>query len=389
MRSGSSLLQSLAALMATAIASLATPAAAHSEACAGARTDSRWHPPAVVSGAEGLEFEALVAELAEARVVMIGEVHDRYDHHLNQLELVCRLHRQHADLAIGLEFFQQPFQGALDAYLDLRIDTPDMLAQTEYFVRWHYDYRLYAPILEFARARGIPLVALNASQEISSKVAKEGIAGLSEAERAQFPAELELDLPGYRERLRAVFDEHPEIQHMSFENFVEAQLIWDESMAERAARYLEAHPGRRLVVLAGDGHVIRSGIPARFTLRTGVAVANVLQGASPQEAASEDADYVLVSEAIELPHRGMLGVMLDTSGGRIAVLGFTGGSAAKEVGLLEGDQIAALDGEPVASLTDLKLALMDKRPGDLVRVEVVRASSGEAKCEITFGVTMR
>ena len=27
---------------------------------------------------------------------------------------------------------------------------------------------------------------------------------------------------------------------MSFENFVEAQLIWDESMAERAARYLEA-----------------------------------------------------------------------------------------------------------------------------------------------------
>ena len=238
LRSGSGLLQALAVLMVATTAILATPAAAHSEACAPAVADTPWHPPAVVTGAEDLDFEGLVAKLAEKRVVTIGEVHDRYDHHLNQLELVCRLHRRHADLAIGLEFFQQPFQGPLDAYLDLRIDTSEMLAQTEYYDRWHFDYRLYAPILEFARGRGIPVVALNAPKEISSKVAQEGISSLSDTERAQFPAQLDHDVPGYRERLQAVFDEHPEIQHMNFENFVDAQLIWDESMAERAARYL-------------------------------------------------------------------------------------------------------------------------------------------------------
>jgi uncharacterized iron-regulated protein len=385
---GSGLLQALGVLIVSAIAILATPAAAHSEACAPLSAHTQWHPPAVVSGAERLDFEALVAKLAEKRVVVIGEVHDRYDHHLNQLELVCRLHRRHADLAIGLEFFQQPFQGPLDAYLDLRIDTPEMLVQTEYYDRWHFDYRLYAPILEFARGRGIPLVALNAPQEISSKVAQEGISSLSDTERAQFPAQLDRDLPGYRERLQAVFDEHPEIEQMSFENFVEAQLIWDESMAERAARYLEAHPDRHLVVLAGDGHVTRSGIPARFTRRSGVEVVNVLQG-EPKEIAPEDADYVLVSEAIELPRGGMLGVMLDTSGDRLVVSGFSEDSAAKDVGILEQDQIVELEGKPIASLADLKLLLMDKPPGDVVSVKVERVGSGQTTREASFSVTLR
>ncbi len=385
---GIGLLQALAALTVVASSFLAISAAAHSEACASVSAGAGWHPPAVVSGAEDLGFEALVAKLAEKRVVMIGEVHDHYDHHLNQLELVCRLHRQHADLAIGLEFFQQPFQGGLDAYLDLRIDTPEMLAETEYYNRWHFDYRLYAPILEFARARGIPLVALNAPQEVSSKVSQEGISGLSDAERAQLPTDLDREVAGYRERLQAIFDEHPEIQHMSFENFLEAQLIWDESMAERAARYLEAHPDRHLVVLAGDGHVTRSGIPARFSRRSGLEVAVVLQG-DPKETAPEDADYVLVSETIELPRGGKLGVMLDTSGDRLVVSAFVEDSAAKDVGILDQDQIVALEGKPIANLADLKVVLIDKRPGDVVSVVVERACNGETPCEASFSVTLR
>jgi len=388
-RPGSGLLNALAVMMVATIAALlATSAAAHSEACAPAAADAAWHAPAVVRGAEGLNFEGLVAKLAEQRVVMIGEVHDRYDHHLNQLELVCRLHRRHADLAIGLEFFQQPFQDPLDAYLDLRIDTAQMLAQTEYYDRWHFDYRLYAPILEFARGRGIPVLALNAPQEISSKVAQEGISGLSEAERAQFAAQLDRDVPGYRERLQAVFDEHPEIQYMNFENFVEAQLIWDESMAERAARYLEAHPDAYLVVLAGDGHVTRSGIPARFTRRSGVEAVSVLQG-EPKEVGPEDADYVLASETIELPRAGMLGVMLDTSGDHPEVSGFAEDSAAKDVGILERDRIVELDGYPIANLADLKVLLMDKRPGAAVSVKIERIGSDQTTREASFRVTLR
>lgn len=376
-------------LMVAAIAILVLPAAVRAEPCAVALAGTGWRPPSVVSGTGDLDFEALAARLAQKRVVMIGEVHDRYDHHLNQLELICRLHRRHPDLAIGLEFFQQPFQDPLDAYLERHIDTREMLIKTEYYNRWQFDYRLYAPILEFAREQGIPVVALNAPQEISSKVAREGISALSDAERAQLPAQLDHNnLPGYRKRLRAVFEQHPEIQHMSFDKFVEAQLLWDETMAERAARYLKAHPQRFLVVLAGDGHVIRSGIPARFARISGVEPVTVLQGQS-KEIAPEDGDYLLLSEPVELPPSGKLGVMLDTRDDRVVVSDFSQDSAAKDAGILKQDQIVKLDGEFIASFADLKLTLMDKRPGDSVSVTVERAGSGQMTREASFSVTLR
>lgn len=376
-------------LMVAAIAILVLPAAVRAEPCAVALAGTGWRPPSVVSGTGDLDFEALAARLAQKRVVMIGEVHDRYDHHLNQLELICRLHRRHPDLAIGLEFFQQPFQDPLDAYLERHIDTREMLVKTEYYNRWQFDYRLYAPILEFAREQGIPVVALNAPQEISSKVAREGISALSDAERAQLPAQLDHNnLPGYRKRLRAVFEQHPEIQHMSFDKFVEAQLLWDETMAERAARYLKAHPQRFLVVLAGDGHVIRSGIPARFARISGVEPVTVLQGQS-KEIAPEDGDYLLLSEPVELPPSGKLGVMLDTRDDRVVVSDFSQDSPAKDAGILKQDQIVKLDGEFIASFADLKLTLMDKRPGDSVSVTVERAGSGQMTREASFSVTLR
>ena len=206
-------------------------------------------------------------------------------------------------------------------------------------------------------------------------MAREGISGLSETERAQIPQRLDRGVPLYRERLRAVFEKHPEIQHMSFENFVEAQLVWDETMADRAARYLKAHPERYLVVLAGDGHVIPSGIPARFTRLTGVKPATVLQGES-KAIPGDGGDYLLVSDPVELPPSGKLGVMLDTSGERLVVSDFSDNSAAEEAGILEKDRIVKLDGEFIGSFADLKLMLMHKRPGD--RVSRTRCSRAHA-----------
>lgn len=376
------------AALAAVVAICAWSAPARGESCGQALARTGWRPPEVISGAGELGFEELVARLAQERAVMIGESHDRYEHHLNQLALICRLYRLHPDLAVGLEFFQLPFQVPLDDYVERRIDTREMLVKTDYFSRWRFDYRLYAPILEFARQQGIPLVAINAPQEISAKVARGGISGLTEAERARIPQQLDRGVPGYRERLRAAFDRHPEIQHMSFDNFVEAQLVWDETMAKQSARYLEAHPERYLVVLAGEGHVIRSGIPARFARRSGVEPAIVLQGES-KEFAPEDGDYLLVSETVELPRGGKLGVMLDTRENGVVVSDFSDDSAAREAGILKHDRIVKLDGAFIRSFADLKLTLMDKRPGDAVSVTVERAGSGQMTREASYRVILR
>src|ERR1019366_3747554 len=98
-----------------------------------------------------LSLDKLAAQLATKRVVFVGESHDRYDHHLNQLEIIRRLHQLDPSLAIGVEYFQQPFQPQVDDYIAGRTTEREFLRATEYYQGWGYDYRLYAPIFRFAR----------------------------------------------------------------------------------------------------------------------------------------------------------------------------------------------------------------------------------------------
>ena len=46
----------------------------------------------LVNPADEAQIAALVDEVADRRVVMVGEMHDRYDHHLNQLAVIRGLH---------------------------------------------------------------------------------------------------------------------------------------------------------------------------------------------------------------------------------------------------------------------------------------------------------
>ena len=201
-----------------------------------------WDSAVLELGALG-DLERLVEALRETRVVLVGEVHDRYEHHLNQLAIIRGLYAQDPRMAIGLEFFQQPFQEYLDQFVAGEIDEREFLRRTEYFERWRFDYRLYRPILDFARERGIPMVALNVPGEVTSKVAREGLESLDEEQRQWVPVEIERGNRAYEERVRRVFDQHPAVGEGSFERFLDAQLLWDEGMAERAARYLQVVHG--------------------------------------------------------------------------------------------------------------------------------------------------
>jgi uncharacterized iron-regulated protein len=334
------------------------------------------------------DLGGLIDKLANRRVVFVGESHDRYEDHLNQLAIVSGLHARDKDLAIGMEFFQQPFQQDLDDYVAGRIGEADLLRRTDYFERWRFDYRLYRPILRLAREHGIPIVALNIEKEITEAVGDGGIEGLSAAQRARIPAEMERDDEAYRARVRAVFDSHPQVrdEHTEegkdgpaaadarFERFLSVQLLWDEGMADRAARYLHETPGRTLVVLAGAGHLeYGRGIPKRLQRRIQVPAAIVLNG-TQRDLDPQAADFLLYPRRVALPAAGLLGVLLDTEikGEGVAVKGFSEESGAKAAGMAEGDRIVRVGETPVAGYADIRIALLDSRPGQRMRVEVLR-----------------
>ncbi len=143
-------------------------------------------------------------------------------------------------------------------------------------------------------------------------------------------------------------------------------------MAERAAGYLESHPEYRMVILAGSGHIAYgSGIPQRLARRIPVSAAVVLVGWRG-ELGTGLGDYLLLPQERDLPAAGRIGAFLDEDDGRLEVSSCTSGSACEKAGLKSGDQILALDGQPITSMADLKLVMWDKSPGDRIEMEIRR-----------------
>jgi uncharacterized iron-regulated protein len=346
-------------------------------------------PNMVVDLAALMHMDRLIEQVADKRVVYVGESHDQYQHHLNQLALIKGLHAKHPEMAIGLEFFFQPFQSALDRYIAGEIEEAELLRQTEYFDRWRFDYRLYRPILRFAREQGIPLIALNLEREITRQVGMGGIESLSEAQLARLPREIDRENPDYRARIQSIFDQHPPRQGRTFENFLEVQLLWDEAMAQRAAEWLQAHIGGHMVILAGVGHLVyRQGIPDRLERRLPVSTSVILNVNQVDELDPGMADYLVVAEQHELPPAGKLGVFLDLQDSPPRVSGFDETSGAAEAGLKSGDRLLSIDGHAISSYADIRLALMDKGVGESVEVEVERKRLLLGTQRTKFNVTL-
>ncbi|MCW8890955.1 MAG: ChaN family lipoprotein [Sedimenticola sp.] len=327
---------------------------------------------AILAINQSSDIETLIPTLMKNRVIFIGETHDDFSHHNAQLEIISALQAGGSDLAIGMEMFQRPFQSYLDQYIEGAITESEMLQKTEWYERWVYDYRLYRPLLNFAKTHQLPVIALNTPREITSQVSREGIDSLSEEQRKQIPSDIDYSDKAYSERLNGIFKQHGERADRSFDRFVDVQLLWDEGMAERAADYLIANPDKQLVVLAGSGHLMHgSGIPNRVSRRLSVTTAIVLPGGD-LKIEPAIADYIIFPQEISLPKPGMMGIFMESSSEGVRVAGLAEAGAAGKSGVKRDDILLAIDGQKVAATTDVRIALLDKQPGDEITLELLR-----------------
>ena len=245
-------------------------------------------PGVVAQGPAELSTVDRIQPFAQADVIYLGETHDSIADHEAQLQIIQALHSQNANLAIAFEMFQHPFQSVLDEYVNGTIDEQTLQEKTEYDERWGFPWEYYAPILRFAREHQLPLLALNAPSEIVRKVARQGLDSLDESEQELIPplSEIRTDNESYRAYVGAVFGHAHHSAHsgMNLDNFFAAQVVWDETMADRIATFLSNSPDYQVVVLAGQGHVIYGyGIPDRVARRLGDSIVQhkVLLNPSP------------------------------------------------------------------------------------------------------------
>ena len=343
----------------------------------------------VVKPGEMSSLAQVMKQSDGARVVLVGETHTRYDHHLVQLEILKYLYQKSPDIALGVEWFQQPFQKYLDDYIAGEITEKEMLRLTEYFSRWNYDYRLYQPIMQFARENKIPIIALNAPRELISALAESEFDELPPELKAQIPESYDWSDKDYEKRLRDIYELHPEYNG-KFENFMRSQLTWDESMAEQAVKYLQENPGARMLVLAGSGHIMfGSGIPNRIKRRIDVDQFTILVSEDFLPISSQIADYLVLSVEQSLPPAGLIGALLDTKGKLLIIEGFSNNSAVKDAGLEKGAVIIGVDDEPVENFSDFKFAIMKKQPGDTIDLHYLDNSEAGKKDRKSVSIQLR
>lgn len=224
-------------------------------------------------------IQMLLQELAQANVVYLGETHDSLADHDAQLQILKVLHERNPRIAIAMEMFQRPFQRHLDEYLANTITEAQLRERTEYKERWGFPWEYYAPILRFAKANRLPVIALNTPTELTRKVARNGLESLTAQEQKLIPplSEIRTDNGAYRQMLQGIFQQHQQGGHGrsdGFERFFQAQVLWDETMAETIAEFLQTNADHQVVVLVGQGHIVYGyGIPSRVARRLG----NVVQ----------------------------------------------------------------------------------------------------------------
>ena len=327
-----------------------------------------------------MDFSEILAHIQDAEIIYVGETHTDYGAHLLQLQIIQGLYQKNPNLIIAMEMFPTSSQHSLDAYINGNIKTePEFIKQSKYFKVWGYDYRLYRDIIGFAKAKNIPLIGLNLDKQITRTLYRTGTTdALTEEQLATVPEDRDLTLPGYSQRLTAVFNMH-QAPHSSggFAGFLQAQAFWDETMAQSVVTTLQKFPGRQIIVLAGTGHVHKmSGIPPRVQRRLNNVTQKIIVPTGRQNADAglmSSADLLMNTANVELASAGKIGVVLEESDKKqVQIQQISPHGLAGEAGLEPQDIIREIDNKAVTSIADIKISLLDSKAGDTVSVKIQR-----------------
>jgi uncharacterized iron-regulated protein len=373
------------------------------DACAAA---GRWLVPAT---GEILPAEEALGAAARHAIVLLGEVHDRADHHRWQLYTLAGLWALSKGLVVGFEMFPRAVQPALDAWSEGRSTEAEFLAASRWDEVWGTDPELYLPLFRFVRQNRLPMVALNVDRALVARVAREGWAAVPADAREGVSDPAPASAP-YRRSLAEVYaakleqgiatapaddsdnaeapHDVPDIEKIlasePFARFVAAQLTWDRAMAEALAAAHKQHPGALVVGIVGEGHAEHDyGIPHQLADlgEADVAVLLPVDTGEPCTTMAPDlADVVFLlapGPAEGTPERPRLGVTVEVAEGGLQVKEVEAGGVAEAAGLAPGDLLVRAAGLALARPGMLATIVGRQAPGTWLPLEIERA--GEAR----------
>lgn len=305
----------LVGLLCLAGCATSTPAPAHPPLTPSAPAETADLPP--VEGTDFRVYRAdgspatlaeMVAEAGGVEAVLFGEQHDDPVTHRVQTELLRQLFAAHAGgaggrtLVLTLEMFERDVQVVLDEYLSGLITESHFRDSARPWDRYESHYR---PAVEFARVHRIPVVAANAPRRYVNRASRLGRESLRELSAEALAALPPLPYPEASAAYRAEWDAlmGPQAAHMQGSP-LDAQTLWDASMAHAVAQALDRHERGLVLHLTGSFHVANgTGTPdALEHYRPGTSHLIVVAEPTP-DVAVFDAEYTGLGDFVILTRR--------------------------------------------------------------------------------------
>jgi uncharacterized iron-regulated protein len=346
-------------------------------------------PEKILSLPEGdpITFAQLLYDLDTTRVIFIGESHDQIEHHQIQVRMIQDLVANGKDVVIGMEMFERSQQPTLDRWSQGLLTEEEFLKEVDWDTTWNMDYELYKGILDAAKTHHLKVLCLNAPRDLVKKVAGNGMQGLSPEDRKMLP-EMDLTNRQHRAYIATVYKGHEKGSAKDFENFYEAQCLWDEGMAESLSEFLKSSQaqGKTVFVFAGSGHIAFGfGIPNRLYRRTSIPYQTIVLKTWREKvngdltftgASSPLANFLWITQPNPPEKkRPRIGVILkqqkeDQKG--LQVEKVIPESPAEKAGLYPGDQLVSVEGKEITKIKDIHHALEEKGWGNDITFTIIR-----------------
>jgi len=330
-------------------------------------------------------FAQMIKDMKTSRFVYIGETHDSLPMHDIQFRVIQALHEQDPKLAIGMEMLPSTFQDVLDRWSLGVLSQEEFIRHLQWYITWNFNFGFYEKIFQFAKDNRIPVYALNAPREVITKIRMKGWDALTDEEKNLVPKP---DLSNEQHRLyvRTIFETMempPQMKgaglEMVFEGLFRAQSAWDEVMAANAVKGAEEE-GRRMVVLAGSGHLLYNlGINRRAFEKNKLPMSTVITVAVPKGRKSLQVerslgDFIWGIEEEERPAFPSVGLNFKKFDGleNLVIQQKPTDGAAKGLDLEKGDVILSVGGKPFSDVNEVRMFLAGFKWGDEVVFKILR-----------------
>ena len=201
-----------------------------------------------------VDLDKITAALTTADVVFLGEQHDDPTAHALEAEILRRAFERYGKtraVALSMEMFERDAQPVLDEYLQDLINESNFVQASRAWNNYAADYK---PLIEFAKANKLPVIAANAPRRYVNRVSRLGreslnqLSALAKSQLAPLPYAQASDV--YAKKFAALMGAMP--SHNS--NLLDAQSLWDATMAYSIAEHLKKQPTALVVQINGSFH---------------------------------------------------------------------------------------------------------------------------------------